>query len=173
MLDRLAVPVAVHTPAGPLTIRRARPDDVRTIMTLLADDAVGARRGDVIDPQDEPIYAAALQRVLADPGNDLVIAEREGQVIGTLQLTLIPGMSRLGSDRVIVEAVRVASSERSAGIGAALLRWVMHDAAVQLGAGLVQLTSDAARTDARRFYLRLGFVDSHVGFKYLLPAAAR
>lgn len=169
MLDHLAVPVTIPTAAGDLTIRRARADDVRVIMALLADDAVGARRGDVIDPQDEPVYSAALQRVLHDPGNDLLVAEREGQVIGTLQLTLIPGMSRLGSTRVIVEAVRVASSERSAGIGGALLRWVTHDAAVQLGAGLVQLTSDAARTDARRFYVRLGFRDSHIGFKYVVP----
>jgi hypothetical protein len=42
----------------------------------------------------------------------------------------------------------------------------VEEASHELGAPLVQLTSDAARSDAHRFYLRLGFIDSHVGFKY-------
>ena len=33
------------------------------------------------------------------------------------------------------------------------------------GCGLVQLTSDASRVDARRFYERLGFQATHIGMK--------
>ena len=83
-------------------------------------------------------------------------------------------MARRGSTRLHVEAVRVASTERSSGIGSALMRWVVEQAAIELESPLVQLTSDAARADAHRFYRRLGFVDSHVGFKYYvtLPGPA-
>ncbi|MET0853676.1 MAG: GNAT family N-acetyltransferase, partial [Microterricola sp.] len=86
--------------------------------------------------------------------------------IATMQLTRIPGMARRGSTRLLIEAVRVNSALRSSGIGGAMMRWVTDTAAPALGSRLVQLTSDAARTDAHRFYERLGFVGSHVGFKY-------
>lgn len=173
VLDRLQLPTTVPTRAGDLTVRRARRDDVGAVLELLADDEITVQRGDVAQPQDEPVYRAAMARILDDPGNDLVVAERSGRVVGTLQLTLIPGLARRGSLRLLVEAVRVSSAERSAGIGTALLRWVMDDATAQLDAEQVQLTSSAARTDARRFYRRLGFVDSHVGFKYRVPPSGR
>jgi GNAT superfamily N-acetyltransferase len=83
-----------------------------------------------------------------------------------MQLTRIPGLSRRGATRLLVEVVRVSSARRSSGIGSALMRWTTDVAAPALGAALVQLTSDEARTDAHRFYERLGFVGSHRGFKY-------
>ncbi|GGK94721.1 GNAT superfamily N-acetyltransferase [Curtobacterium luteum] len=87
-------------------------------------------------------------------------------MVATFQLTRIPGMARRGSTRLLVEAVRVSSTQRSGGVGTALMRWVTDEAAPSLGASLVQLTSDAARTDAHRFSERLDFVGSHVGFKF-------
>jgi GNAT superfamily N-acetyltransferase len=136
-------------------------------MRLLSDDPVSAGRGDVADDGDRAAYADALGRITADAGNELlVVVNSAAIVVGTLQLTVIPGMARRGSTRLLVEAVRVASTERSAGVGSAVMHWVMEQAAVELRAPLVQLTSDAARVDAHRFYRRLGFVDSHVGFKY-------
>lgn len=95
----------------------------------------------------------------------LVAEDPSGAVVAMLQLTRIPGLARRGATRLLVEAVRVRADRRSAGVGGALLGWVTDVAAPALGAGLVQLTSDAARTDAHRFYERLGFVGSHVGFK--------
>lgn len=172
MLDRLTLPVTALASAGEVTIRRATADDTDAIVQLLADDPISASRGDVAREEDTPAYAAALEGILADPGNDLVVVQRSGEIVGTLQLTLIPGMARRGSTRLLVEAVRVAAAERSAGVGAALMRWVMGEAARELGASLVQLTSDAARTDAHRFYTRLGFADSHIGFKYRVPTGA-
>jgi GNAT superfamily N-acetyltransferase len=177
VLSDLRLPTSVPARDAGVLVRRATPDDLRAIMRLLSDDPVSAGRGDVASDEDEGAYAAALSRILADPSNDLLVAVDGDQVVvGTLQLTVIPGMARRGSTRLLVEAVRVASTERSSGIGSALMRWVVGEAAVDLRAPLVQLTSDAARTDAHRFYQRLGFVDSHVGFKYpvtLPPPTAR
>src|SRR5690606_31585547 len=126
---------------------------------------------DVASPEDESAYRAALEAVLAAPGNDLlVVVDAQGTVIGTLQLTLIPRMARRGSTRLLVEAVRAASERRSGGGGRAHIRCTTDGVAPALGAGLVQLTSDAQRTDAPRFYLRLGFIDPRIGFKYRVRA---
>lgn len=117
---------------------------------------------------DRPAYVTALTEILAEPSNDLLVVELDDAVVGTLQLTSIPGMARRGSRRLLVEAVRVRSDLRSAGIGTAMMRWVAGSAAPALGSAMVQLTSDAARADAHRFYERLGYTGSHVGFKYKL-----
>jgi GNAT superfamily N-acetyltransferase len=105
--------------------------------------------------------------VAADPGQHLVVAERDGTVVGTLQLSVIPGLSRRGATRSVIEGVRVARTERGTGLGTELVTWAVEESR-RLGCTLVQLTSDASRTDARRFYERLGFVASHVGFKLQL-----
>ncbi|WP_295850349.1 GNAT family N-acetyltransferase [uncultured Microbacterium sp.] len=169
MLSDLDLPTTLTARIGEVTVRRAKPTDLSALMALLADDPVSAARGDRADASDEGTYATALRSVLEAPLNDLlVVDDAAGEMIGTLQLTVIPGMARQGATRLLVEAVRVSSSARSSGIGSAVMRWVMHVAAPATGATLVQLTSDAARVDAHRFYTRLGFVDSHVGFKYAL-----
>lgn len=167
MLTALALPVVLPARAGaPVTLRDATPADLDALTALLADDPVGATRGDLAAPADRPAYDAGLRAVLADPSNTLLVAEDPaGAVVAMLQLTRIPGLARRGATRLLVEAVRVRADRRSAGVGGALLGWVTDVAASALGAGLVQLTSDAARTDAHRFYERLGFVGSHVGFK--------
>ncbi|MFS0728650.1 GNAT family N-acetyltransferase [Curtobacterium sp. 1P10AnD] len=167
MLTELALPVRLDAPTGTLVLRNAADDDLDALIALLSDDPISAARGDLSAPEDHPRYAAALRGVVDDPSNALLVAEdASGSVVGTLQLTRIPGMARRGATRLLVEAVRVSSTRRSGGVGTALMRWVTDEAAPALGASLVQLTSDAARTDAHRFYERLGFVGSHVGFKY-------
>lgn len=165
MLDALSLPVDLSTTAGTVVVRRAVDDDLAALMRLLADDAVSSARGDVADVSDVPRYGRALREILDDAGNDLVVAVDGDVVVGTLQLTSIPGMARRGSRRLLVEAVRVDGAHRSAGIGGALMRWVVDVAAPTLDADLVQLTSDRARSDAHRFYERLGFEASHTGFK--------
>ena len=147
-----------------LEIRPATRDDVPAIVAMLADDPLGAAREDLGDAQT---YEAAYDRVVADPGQHLVVAERDGSVVGTLQLTVIPGLSRRGATRSVIEGVRVSRDERGTGLGTELVTWAVEESR-RLGCTLVQLTSDASRTDARRFYERLGFVASHVGFKLVL-----
>ncbi|URN16890.1 MULTISPECIES: GNAT family N-acetyltransferase [Streptomyces] len=145
-------------------IRRATEADVPAIVAMLADDPLGARRE---SPDDLAPYLTAFQRVAADPNQHLVVAVRSGQVIGTLHLTVIPGLSRRGATRSLIEAVRVHADARGSGLGTRLLEWAIAESRRQ-NCALVQLTSDAARTDAHRFYGRLGFIPSHIGFKLAL-----
>ncbi|MGW0992352.1 GNAT family N-acetyltransferase [Streptomyces sp. NPDC002520] len=149
---------------GDLEIRRAIEGDVPAIVAMLADDPLGAQRE---SPNDLAPYLAAFERVDTDPNQHLVVAVRGGRVIGTLQLTLIPGLARKGATRAIIEAVRIHADERGSGLGSELIRWAI-DTARSLGCPLVQLTSDKTRTDAHRFYERLGFTASHEGFKLSL-----
>ncbi len=166
VISGLNLPVTVTSRDDEVRLRRATMADLHPIIRLLSDDPISAGRGDVASTADEVAYAEALQRIIDDSSNDVLVVEAGTAVIGTLQLTIIPGMARRGSARLLVEAVRVASARRSAGVGTAAMRWVVEQAAIELRTPLVQLTSDAARTDAHRFYRRLGFIDSHVGFKF-------
>ena len=166
MLDVLPLPRHLDSRAGSATLRRATVHDADAVIALLADDPISASRGDVASVEDRPAYQAGLADVLGDTSNDLVVVELDGQIVATLQLTSIPGMARRGARRLLVEAVRVRSDLRSSGIGSAMMRWVSDAAAPALGAAMIQLTSDAARVEAHRFYERLGYVGSHLGFKY-------
>ncbi|MFF3150483.1 GNAT family N-acetyltransferase [Streptomyces sp. NPDC057927] len=149
---------------GDLEIRPAASDDVPAIVALLAADPLGAQRE---SPDDLTPYLAALERLSADPNQHLVVAVREGRVVGTLQLTVLPGLSRKGSTRALIEGVRIHSDERGSGLGTRFIEWAIEESRRQ-GCQLVELTSDATRTDAHRFYERLGFTASHVGFKLAL-----
>lgn len=148
---------------GNMEIRRAVVADVTAIVDMLADDPLGAKRESPGDPR----YAEAFEQIDADPRQLLVVADLAGEVVGTLQLTFIPGLSRLGATRALIEAVRVRSDQRGGGLGGRLIEWAI-DTARDRGAAMVQLTTDASRVDAHRFYERLGFVASHVGMKLAL-----
>lgn len=145
-------------------LRRAERGDLPRLLELLAADQLGVHResADDIAP-----YEAAFAAIDADPAQLLVVAEAEGGVVGTFQLTFIPGLARRGALRAQIEAVRVAAEYRCRGLGAAMMRWAIDEARSR-GCALVQLTSDRTREDAHRFYERLGFVASHEGFK-LVP----
>ncbi|MFI2225379.1 GNAT family N-acetyltransferase [Streptomyces fradiae] len=147
-----------------LAIRRATTSDVPAIVALLADDPLGAQRE---SPDDLAPYLSAFERVVADPHQHLVVAVREGKVVGTLHLTVIPGLSRRGATRSLIEAVRVHADARGTGLGTVLVKWAIEESRRQ-NCALVQLTSDVSRTDAHRFYERLGFTASHLGFKLAL-----
>ncbi|MBG0853940.1 GNAT family N-acetyltransferase [Streptomyces spinoverrucosus] len=149
---------------GDLEIRAAVTDDLPAIVGMLADDPLGAQRE---SPDDLTPYRAALERLGGDPSQHLVVAVRESRVVGTLQLTIIPGLSRRGATRSIIEGVRIHADERGSGLGTQLIEWAIEESRQQ-GCQLVQLTSDNSRLDAHRFYERLGFTASHVGFKLQL-----
>lgn len=148
------------------TIRRATAIDVPAIVALLADDVLGAGR-ESLAPEALVDYRRAFREIDASESNTLLVAELEGVVVGTLQLTIIPGMSRRGSRRAEIEAVRVASTLRGRGIGEALVRDAI-DRAREQACVSIQLISHVTRTDAHRFYARLGFAASHVGMKLML-----
>jgi ribosomal protein S18 acetylase RimI-like enzyme len=145
------------------TIRTARREDVPAIVALLADDPLGRQRETNSDPLP-PAYWQAFDDVTAQTGNFLFVAERGGAVVGCLQLTIIPGLSRRGMKRGLIEAIRVGAACRGKGVGEELVRHAIEIARAE-GCGLVQLTSDKSRHDAHRFYERIGFVASHAGMK--------
>ncbi|WP_026162770.1 GNAT family N-acetyltransferase [Kribbella catacumbae] len=144
-----------------VVIRRATATDVPGIVSMLIDDEIAAQRE---SPADLTPYQAAFAAIETDPNQFLVVAERNDELVGTLQLTIIPGLSRKGATRGLVEAVRVAASARGTGLGTTLLEWAREEARTR-GCTMLQLTSDKARTDAHRFYASLGFQNTHEGFK--------
>ncbi|MFJ6611457.1 GNAT family N-acetyltransferase [Streptomyces sp. NPDC091289] len=147
-----------------LEIRPVAPDDLAAVVAMLADDPLGAQRE---SPDDLTPYWQAFQRLADDPNQHVVVAVREDRVVGTLQLTIVPGLSRRGATRSIIEGVRIHGDERGSGLGTQLIQWAVDESRRQ-DCQLVQLTSDVTREDAHRFYERLGFTASHVGFKLAL-----
>jgi GNAT superfamily N-acetyltransferase len=147
-------------------IRDAREQDVPAIVALYADDPLGASRERPGDPLDAA-YWSAFEQITADPRHRLVVAEEAGEVVGTLQLSFIPHLVRIGAERAQIEAVRVRGSRRGSGLGRTLVRWAISEAR-QRGCALVQLTTDARRPDAHRFYESLGFEPTHLGLKLTL-----
>jgi GNAT superfamily N-acetyltransferase len=143
-----------------IRFREATRDDVPAVVVLLADDTLGATR----EGADLAPYFAAFDAMAAEGGNTLIVGEKDGRIIATYQLTFISGLSLRASRRAQVESVRVAAAFRGRGTGAAM----MADAEARAraaGCRLLQLTSNATRDRARRFYERLGFTPSHIGFK--------
>ena len=150
-----------------LLIREATPADLPAILAMLAEDTVPADRE--TDPAD-PRYAAAFDAIAADPNQLLAAAELHGRVIGTLQLSFLPGLSFRGALRGQIEAVRIASDLRGRRFGEQLIEWAV-DRCRERDCFMVQLTSSNERTDAHRFYERLGWMQSHKGFKLKLREA--
>ncbi|WP_029289412.1 GNAT family N-acetyltransferase [Cellulomonas sp. HZM] len=143
-----------------LTFRDAVRKDLPRIVELLAADSLGAGR----ETTDLAPYEAAFALVDADPANELVVGVLDGRVVATMQLTFVPTVSRGGTLRMIVEAVRVDEALRGRGGGTQLMAEA-HRRGRDRGARLAQLTSDKSRADAHRFYRRLGYAQSHEGFK--------
>ena len=142
-------------------IRRAASADIPDIVNMLADDELGAARE---SPEDLAPYQAAFACLEKDPNQYLMVAVSGDVIVGTFQLTLIPGLSRRGATRAVIEAVRVHHSARRTGIGEQMMGGAVRESQ-RRGGRLVQLTSDKTRPGAHRFYERLGFVASHIGFK--------
>jgi GNAT superfamily N-acetyltransferase len=149
---------------GTFTLRRARKGDLPRILALLADDQLGAIRENA---EDLAPYEQAFDAIDGDPAHLLVVGELGEEVVATFQLSYIPGLSRQGSWRAQIEAVRVSDALRGQGVGALMMQWAI-DQARDRGCSLMQLTTDKSRVAAHRFYERLGFVASHEGMKLTL-----
>jgi GNAT superfamily N-acetyltransferase len=151
---------------GDVLFRLAIRDDLPSIVRMLADDDLGSQRERNEDPLPEPYYSA-FEQIHNDSNHELIVAERNGEVIGTLHLMFFPSISFLGGLRAQVESVRVDKRFQGEGIGTELMKWTM-DRAKQRGAHVMQLTTHRTRVDAHRFYERLGFKGSHLGMKLSL-----
>lgn len=146
--------------------REAVAADLDAIVAMLSDDPLGAER-EHPDGGSAACYRHAFRQIEADPNNAVIVVEAEGALLGCLQLTMIPGLSRAGMMRAQIESVRIAASQRGRGLGRVMFEWAIAEARTR-GAGLVQLTTDNSRPDAKRFYEGLGFVATHHGMKLAL-----
>lgn len=146
-----------------MRIRKARRSDLQPIISLLADDEFGQAR-ELRSDHPGVEYATAFEAIAADPHQLLAVMEDNNAIIGTLQLTFIPGLARRGAMRGLIEAVRIARARRSEGLGEKLIDWAIAQCRAH-GCAIVQLTTDRRRTDAHRFYEKRGFQPTHIGFK--------
>ena len=149
-----------------LDMRLAQRADLPSIVRMLADDDLGSQRERFEDPLPEPYYSA-FDQIDSDPNHELIVAEQEGQVIGTLHLMFLPSISYQGGLRAQIESVRIDRQFQSQGIGTEMMQWAI-ERAKERGAHLVQLTTHNSRADAHRFYERLGFKGTHLGMKLSL-----
>lgn len=149
-----------------MKLRLARREEIPAIVAMLADDGIGKSREDASDPLPQSYYDA-FDEMAKDPNNRLLVAQQNGEIVGTLQITFIRGLSRRGAKRAQIEAVRVAASHRGKGLGREIFLAAIALARKE-GCSLVQLTTDKKRSDAHRFYENLGFVASHEGMKLAL-----
>ena len=146
-----------------IIFRRAVREDVPEIVRLLSEDDLGSQRERYEIPLPEAYYAA-FEQIERDTSHELIVAELNGKVLGTLHLMYLPSLSYRGGLRAQVESVRVDQKYRGQGIGSELMKWTVERAR-ERGAHLVQLTTHESRIDAHRFYERLGFKGSHLGMK--------
>ncbi|WP_417452906.1 GNAT family N-acetyltransferase [Kiloniella sp.] len=146
-----------------ITFRQAQEDDLPVIISMLADDDLGSTREDASLPVNQK-YRAAFEAIDKDQNQYLAVVEQANEIIGCLQLTFIPGLSRLGMWRGQIESVRIASGHRGSGLGRQMFEWAITECRKR-GCELVQLTTDKARPDALKFYEKLGFKSSHEGMK--------
>jgi GNAT superfamily N-acetyltransferase len=157
-------------------IRTANRADLPAVVGLLVDDVLGATR-DSLSPDIDPAYERAFAAIAQDPNNRIAVmesaggestgGESAGRIIGCLQLTFVPGLSFKGMWRGQIESVRIASDLRGKGLGHRLFEWAIAECRKR-GCGVVQLTTNAVRADAQRFYASLGFQHTHAGMKLKL-----
>ena len=147
-------------------MRNATLGDLSSIVRMLADDFLGQQRERLEDPLPES-YINAFNQIDSDRNNELVVAEHDGEVVGTLQLTFTPSISFQGGRRCTVESVRVDTRYRGQGIGREMMLWAI-ERAKEKGCISMQLTTNSERKDAHRFYENLGFKASHLGMKLKL-----
>jgi GNAT superfamily N-acetyltransferase len=160
------LPATTSLPGGQrVVLRAATRGDITELVALIAADQLGSGRDGIDDAADLAAYERAFDAIDRDPAHVLLVAgdDRSG-VVGTLQLSFLPGLARRGGWRAQIEAVRVAAALRGQGLGSLMIRWAITEAADR-GCAMVQLTTDKRRSDARRFYERLGFRATHDGMK--------
>jgi ribosomal protein S18 acetylase RimI-like enzyme len=149
-----------------IIFRRATKADLPSIVRLLADDDLGSQRERNEAPLPESYYSA-YEEIHKDPNHELIVAELNGEVIGTLHLMFLPSISFQGGLRAQIESVRIDNEHQNQGIGSQMMKWAIERANAR-GAHVVQLTTHKAREDAHRFYERLGFKGTHLGMKLSL-----
>src|SRR5690349_14900598 len=108
------------------TIRTAVRADLQAIIALLVDDTLGAGR-DTLSATIDPAYEAAFAAIAQDPNQKIVVMESAARIIGCMQISYLPGLSRKGMWRGQIESVRIARDLRGQGLGRTFFLWAIED----------------------------------------------
>ncbi len=151
-------------PPGSLVIRDAVEAELPRIVEIIHRGAVDGKSDELPELPLAEGYVAAFRAITSSPNGRVLAAEVDGAVVGTVQFTVIANLSHVGKPVGQLESLHVDATMRSQGIGEALVRYCIERAR-EAGCFRVQLTSNKSRSDAHRFYFRIGFKASHEGMK--------
>lgn len=153
-------------PAG-LLVRDATEADLPRVIEIINAGAVAGREGEQLGPPLPASYIDAFNEITGRHGGHVFVAELHGEIVGTVQMLILPNLSHLGRPIAQLESMHVVAEHRGTRIGEAMVERAIAEARLH-GCFRVQLTSNKVRHDAHRFYKRLGFEASHEGFKLAL-----
>jgi len=150
------------------TVRPAIEDDIPHILELYNNQlALGASPAELKQSPSADDYRQVFRKIGALPGCELLVAEEQGEVIGTAMLVIVPNLSHNALPWAVVENVVVDSGYRRKGIGKLLMDEITARAK-EAECYKVQLLSNKSRSEAHQFYLSLGYEASAEGFRLYL-----
>jgi ribosomal protein S18 acetylase RimI-like enzyme len=143
------------------TVRPATEQDISRILELY--EMLTGERHDLSRQKTGPVFA----EISSMPGHELLVAEENGVVVGTMVLLIVPNLSHGALPWAVVENIVVDAGYRRRGIGRLLMDYAVSRAR-EVGCYKVQLLSNVKRKEAHRFYRALGFQTSAYGFRMYL-----
>ncbi len=145
-------------------IRQARESDLSHILELYDELSIITTHAE----QDSSISLDNYRRVFAEisgnPRRELLVAEYDGDVVGTVALYIIPNLSHSATPYALVENLVVNHKYRRKGIGKRLMEYTIARAR-QERCHRIELCSDKRRREAHRLYRSMGFEASAYGFR--------
>ncbi len=144
-----------------MSVRRATEADLPRLIELMAQ--LHSDEPEAEDPSRVEDYARVLARMTAQ-GQRVLVAEDDGRIAGALVLAIVENITHKGTPYAIIENVIVDEAARGKRHGEALIEQAVEEAR-QAGCYKVSLTSNKRRSEAHRFYERLGFAQTHEAFR--------
>ncbi|MET7878276.1 GNAT family N-acetyltransferase [Micromonospora sp. NPDC000316] len=147
-------------------MRPAKSSDVDDLVRLLELMHDGDRKAPASDREVE-----IFEDMLGQENRQVLVADVDGEVIGTVDVVVVSNLSRDGSPWAIVENLVVDPGKRRLGIGRALMEATVRFAEAK-GCYKIQLISNSARTNAQALYRSLEFNAPVDGFRRYLRGVA-
>ena len=148
-------------------VRLAAEADIPRILELYGDLVISTAPGELNRTPSADDYRKIFRQISTTSGQELLVAEDDGKVVGTMALIIVPNLSHGGLPWAGVENVMVDSDYRRRGIGKLLMDYALAQAK-KAGCYKIQLISDKSRKEAHKFYRALGYKASGHGFRLYL-----
>ncbi len=141
-----------------LTIRTADQNDLPSLLALYRQ----------LHPDDATMSPAVasnnLAQLLRYPGSAIFLGLRDGAVVTTCTLIVIPNLTRGGTPYALIENVVTDAGHRQRGYGKVILKAAIA-AAWQHDCYKVMLLTGSKNPATLRFYQEAGFQQSKTGFQ--------